>query len=122
MATATTAPLIRLTAPDLANTSGVVGHVVGHLKADLDTLPPGFPSQLDGPLAWKATDFASESDYVLELDDADLAQLADALGHFKSLFPRPSLNTSSLVIPVHDTFRACGGWYPPVHRQPRVPV
>ncbi|KAH8891471.1 Clavaminate synthase-like protein [Thozetella sp. PMI_491] len=49
------------------------------------TLPAGFPTKLDAKLAWSGADFSDESDYVIRLLDSDIAEIDDAVAHFKGL-------------------------------------
>lgn len=47
-------------------------------------LPVGFPAQLTGPLVWEGQDFSDESQWTLSLNEAQLREIHNALGHFKS--------------------------------------
>ncbi|KAJ6436060.1 Glycoside hydrolase family 43 protein [Purpureocillium lavendulum] len=69
---------------------------------DAPLLPTGFPDVLDSSTAWKATDFAEHSQFILRLKDVDIREAEKALEHFKALgldgdlmsreaFPLPSL-------------------------------
>lgn len=47
------------------------------------TLPPGFPEQLDSPLAWNGREIEKRTDWIVELTDAQLDEIDRALRHFK---------------------------------------
>lgn len=47
------------------------------------SVPNGWPSFLKGPLVWSTSDFQDERKYVLQLEKADMAELAEALKYFK---------------------------------------
>lgn len=47
------------------------------------SLPVGFPSRLNGPLAWSPSDIQDASSYVRHLTASDLMAIQDALEHFK---------------------------------------
>ena len=46
-------------------------------------LPTGFPLSVAGTMAWKGSDFQTESDYIFHLSGADVAELESALSGFK---------------------------------------
>jgi len=48
-------------------------------------LPAGWPAAIHKPMAWVGSDFASENEYVSALSPSDIAELEEALVHFKSL-------------------------------------
>lgn len=52
-------------------------------QAEISTLPAGLPAKLHSELAWTGQDFGNESDYVFVLTEADCAEVAAALEHFK---------------------------------------
>ncbi|RDB24020.1 hypothetical protein Hypma_008647 [Hypsizygus marmoreus] len=65
-------------------------------------LPEGFPKQVDGPIVWEGKDWTSEDQWVYKLSEAELAEIHEALVHFKGLnkpmgyigkdtFPLPTL-------------------------------
>ncbi|KAH8587384.1 TfdA family taurine catabolism dioxygenase TauD [Bisporella sp. PMI_857] len=67
------------------------------------TLPDGFPEQLSGPMVWDGKTVAQEYEWVYALNEAQLAEIEEALKHFKSLgishthitpqaFPLPTLH------------------------------
>lgn len=47
------------------------------------TVPAGWPTKVSGPLVWGGDDFPDETEYVYQLTDADKAEIALALDHFK---------------------------------------
>lgn len=56
------------------------------LKAERDpeaTLPSGFPKELTGTLVWEGQDFKDDRDWTLVLNEEQLAEIHDALLHFK---------------------------------------
>lgn len=57
-------------------------------KGGLPTeVPAGWPKAINGPLAWKGTDFADESEYVLHLGEDDKKEVTKALAHFTGEIP-----------------------------------
>ncbi|KAK6525436.1 hypothetical protein TWF694_005573 [Orbilia ellipsospora] len=68
-------------------------------------LPAGFPTKVEGPLVWKGNDWTDESQWVYNLNEAELQEIDAAVVHFKSLevplghisastFPLPNLSAS----------------------------
>jgi hypothetical protein len=55
----------------------------GIIKIKENSLPIGFPSRLDGPLAWSPSDIQNASSYVCQLTGSDLMAIQNALKHFK---------------------------------------
>ncbi|KAI5796410.1 hypothetical protein EDC01DRAFT_776325, partial [Geopyxis carbonaria] len=51
------------------------------------TLPEGFPTELNSPLAWKGADFTGErkDEWVYSFSDAELDEIDSALQHFQCL-------------------------------------
>lgn len=49
----------------------------------VDALPKGFPAKLDTKLAWVGSDFKDSESYVYQLTQADLAEISQAITHFK---------------------------------------
>ena len=47
------------------------------------TLPSGFPEQLSSPLVWEGKEVESSSDWIVELTEAQLDEIDQALDHFK---------------------------------------
>lgn len=47
-------------------------------------LPEGFPTQLESPLVWDATDYTDESQWVYQLSDVHLREIDDAVKYFNS--------------------------------------
>ncbi|KAI1322384.1 TfdA family taurine catabolism dioxygenase TauD [Xylariaceae sp. FL0255] len=72
---------------------------------DLPTsLPPGFPKELTGPMVWEGETVAETYDWTYVLNPAQLAEIDEAVAHFKSLglslahisadtFPLPTLHS-----------------------------
>jgi hypothetical protein len=52
------------------------------------TLPPGFPETIHAPWAWDGPDFQNDQDYIFQLKKQDVAEIEDALKHFKSKHSR----------------------------------
>jgi hypothetical protein len=52
-------------------------------QTDTLTLPKGFPAKLDTQLAWVGSDFNDPQTYIYELTQADLAEISQAISHFK---------------------------------------
>lgn len=52
------------------------------------TLPPGFPTKLDSPLAWKSEEVENGTDWIYTLNDAQLVEIDDALKAFKGTLKR----------------------------------
>ncbi|CAK7208173.1 hypothetical protein SBRCBS47491_000002 [Sporothrix bragantina] len=95
--------------PDLASASLAVQ------QNDAQALPKGFPAKLDTKLAWVGNDFKGPQDYVYQLTSTDLAEISQALTHFKGLeldgeqvsrdtFPLPQLGAKldQLSAEVHN--------------------
>ena len=47
------------------------------------TLPSGFPKLLSSPLVWDGKDVESSNDWIVELSEAQLDEIDQALSHFK---------------------------------------
>ena len=47
-------------------------------------LPEGFPTQVEGPIVWKGSDWTSEGQWVYRLSSEELAEIQAGLDHFKS--------------------------------------
>ena len=47
-------------------------------------LPSGFPPQLEAKLAWTGSSVSKDSDFILQLSDAEMVEVKTALEHFKS--------------------------------------
>lgn len=45
-------------------------------------LPEGFPQKLDSPLVWEGKDWKNESQWVYNLNAADLKEIDEAVHHF----------------------------------------
>ena len=56
------------------------------LKAGISSkpLPPGLPRQLTSPLAWKGSQFKPD-EWVASLDEAEVAEIIQAVAIFKGL-------------------------------------
>lgn len=61
-----------------------------------DALPKGFPAKLDTKLAWVGSDFKDSETYFYQLTQADLAEISQAITHFKST-SSINLVTSALI-------------------------
>ena len=62
------------------------------------SVPDGFPSQLYGPLIWNREDFTEDREqHVSWLKAGDIAQIEQAVVHFKSIRPLKSLNSNVLA-------------------------
>jgi hypothetical protein len=64
-------------------------------RPDVPSLPEGFPSQLQDQLAWTGASMSDKSNFILELSDADVAEINLALEHFKS---KPSSEISNCFL------------------------
>lgn len=53
------------------------------------TLPAGFPSNLESTLAWDGATVADDFQWSYQLSTQDLAEVHQALQHFKGLFCPP---------------------------------
>jgi hypothetical protein len=51
--------------------------------AEMSSLPNGFPSVLDSPLAWTGQQLARQSDYIHHLSQNEIEEIEAALKHFK---------------------------------------
>lgn len=52
-----------------------------------DRLPPGYPTQLSGPLAWTGSTLESENERIyIQLSEDDVHHIDRALQHFKGVF------------------------------------
>ncbi|KAL5357986.1 hypothetical protein BJX96DRAFT_182540 [Aspergillus floccosus] len=51
----------------------------------IQTLPPGFPTQLSSPLVWEGKDMESRDDWIYKLSEEQLNEIDTALKHFQSL-------------------------------------
>jgi hypothetical protein len=49
----------------------------------MSSLPNGFPSALDSPLAWTGQQLARQSDYIHHLSETEIEEIEAALKHFK---------------------------------------
>ena len=49
------------------------------------TLPNGFPQQLSSPLAWEGKEVENSDDWIVELTEAQLDEIDQALNHFKCM-------------------------------------
>jgi hypothetical protein len=49
-------------------------------------LPDGFPKKVEGPIVWEGKDWANEEQWVHNLSEVELEEVANALTHFKSMF------------------------------------
>jgi hypothetical protein len=58
------------------------------LEADPSLLtsavPEGFPKQLDSPLVWQSEDWKNETEWVYQLNGAEIKEISDAVKHFHS--------------------------------------
>jgi hypothetical protein len=52
-------------------------------RAPDSSLPAGFPKQLTSPLVWEGKDFVDESEWTVSLSGPQLAEIHEALLHFK---------------------------------------
>lgn len=64
--------------------ASAIAPVVARATLDVWNLPPGFPSQLETELAWTGSSVSKESGFILQLSDAETAEVKTALEHFKS--------------------------------------
>lgn len=62
--------------------------------AEMSSLPNGFPSVLDSPLAWTGQQLARQSDYIHHLSETEIDEIEAALKHFKGE-PLPLASASS---------------------------
>jgi hypothetical protein len=71
------------------------------------TLPPGFPAELKSDLVWDNTDIAERYNWTYELTESDLAEIKEALNHFKSLEkPLGHVNQDTFPLPhLHSKLR-----------------
>ncbi|KAM0463915.1 hypothetical protein ACHAO4_000640 [Trichoderma viride] len=53
--------------------------------AEMSSLPNGFPSALDSPLAWTGQQLARQSDYIHHLSENEIEEIEAALNQFKAL-------------------------------------
>ncbi|KAL1902819.1 hypothetical protein Sste5346_000730 [Sporothrix stenoceras] len=87
----------------------------GLVSQQADALPKGFPAKLDTKLAWVGSDFKDPETYVYQLTQSDLAEISQAISHFKGLgldgehvsrntFPLPQLGAKldELSSEVHE--------------------
>jgi len=76
-------------------------------RAPNPSLPAAFPRQLTGPLVWEGTDFTNEREWTLSLDATQLAEIHEALSHFKSLDkPLGHINQTTFPLPaLHSVLR-----------------
>lgn len=51
--------------------------------AEMSSLPNGFPSALDSPLAWTGQQLARQSDYIHHLSENEIEEIEAALNQFK---------------------------------------
>jgi hypothetical protein len=59
---------------------------LAELAADRpSTVPEGFPEEIKGPRVWTGSDFDDPDKYLIRLSKTDLAEIKDALEHFKSM-------------------------------------
>jgi hypothetical protein len=59
------------------------------------SLPPGFPERLESELVWDGNDLAGKYNWNYVLNDADVAEIKQALAHFKcQCHPSVPLNFS----------------------------
>jgi hypothetical protein len=56
-------------------------------SSDVTSLPASFPEHIQSALAWVGSQYANSADYILMLRSEDIAEIEDALKHFKSLSP-----------------------------------
>lgn len=56
------------------------------LSGKSSNLPAGFPNVLDSQMSWLGGTYSNESSYAVVLDAEDLAELNNALAHFKCKF------------------------------------
>lgn len=47
------------------------------------TLPPTFPAKLESPLVWGGKEMQKRTDWIYELNDAQLSEIESALKSFK---------------------------------------
>ncbi|KAH6610518.1 hypothetical protein Trco_000538 [Trichoderma cornu-damae] len=87
--------------------------------AEMPSLPAGFPSVLESPLAWTGQQFARQSDYVHHLKAEEIQEIEAALKHFKALeldgdlvtpdtFPLPTVGPNVLNRMRRDLYQGNG--------------
>lgn len=64
---------------------------------EMSSLPNGFPSVLDSPLAWTGQQLAHQSDYIHHLSEGEIQEIEAALQHFKG---EPSAIDKYTIAPV----------------------
>lgn len=82
MSTLSTGPVVGAARTVAVPTLGGASLATQH--ADALTLPKGFPATLDTKLSWVGNDFQDPQTYVYQLTQADLAEISEAISHFKS--------------------------------------
>ncbi|KAK3935993.1 hypothetical protein QBC46DRAFT_396165 [Diplogelasinospora grovesii] len=108
MSDVATGPVIAAAIAPMAGDSSLYP-AANNATTDVPSLPAGFPAKLSTGLAWTGSDFSSDSDFILSLDDADLAEINAAVEFFKSLdldgdlvepacFPLPTLRAKLEVL------------------------
>ncbi|KAK3336153.1 hypothetical protein B0T19DRAFT_408662 [Cercophora scortea] len=101
MSAVVTGPVVSVSA--ITRIAGDSGHgLAARAAADAPTLPAGFPLELDNNMAWTGSDFPDTAQYVLQLGADEVAEIKEAVEHYKSLdqdgdlvapsnFPLPTL-------------------------------
>lgn len=67
----------------MASVQTTLPHTLSPAAAEQGQLPAGFPAVLDSNLAWIGADFKNAESYTYQLTDADIAEIDDAVKHFK---------------------------------------
>ncbi|KAE9963103.1 hypothetical protein BLS_009689 [Venturia inaequalis] len=91
-------------APDFAKYQARTKKRLASENLHEQTLPAGFPTKLEGDFVWDGDSIQGTYEWVHELTDTEIAEIEDALQHFKSLnkglgfidretFPLPQLHT-----------------------------
>ncbi|TLD28697.1 hypothetical protein PspLS_03782 [Pyricularia sp. CBS 133598] len=69
----------------MASVQTTLAHTLSLAAVEQGQLPAGFPAVLDSKLAWIGADFKNAESYTYQLTDANIAEIDDAVEHFKSL-------------------------------------
>jgi hypothetical protein len=87
MSTIAHGPILAAAASVLAN-PGLSLHATA--KADVPTLPAGFPARLLDELAWTGSQYSKTSNHIFVLDDTHHAEIKAALESYKCKHSLPS--------------------------------
>lgn len=70
-------------APDLAKYQARTKKRLANEKLHEQSLPAGFPTKLEGDFVWDGDSVQGTYEWVHELTDVEVAEVEDALQHFK---------------------------------------